>query len=329
MQTTDFGNREDRAERWRLDIPSIGSIFLEREVSAGSVIVREVRREDASKVALAENDDMVQALAPDWADESLREGVLPRALRGGENFSDADALHPLPEGVTVDCIAVAEEVGRRGVVWEGVDDLLSGPAGGRMLGDIEMDDSSAMMSEHDENEEYTQACRGNREEIEGDEISDMVGEERPPGLWRLRAPLRHQPGHGALTEVDAELEELGMDAWRTSQGIRRGHTPDQSLDFRIDGRATSGRTARELGPVLTKTTPLPSQHSVRSHDYEGLLPPGPDSGQPDPEEAINSAEGRPHHRSFVHEELLTQGQILESQLAVAAKEEGEKPKQVE
>jgi hypothetical protein len=34
-----------------------------------------------------------------------------------------------------------------------------------MLGDIEMDDSSAMMSEHDENEEYTQACRGNREEI--------------------------------------------------------------------------------------------------------------------------------------------------------------------
>ncbi len=65
MQTTDFGNREDRAERWRLDIPSIGSIFLEREVSAGPVIVREVRREDASKVALAENDDMVQALAPD------------------------------------------------------------------------------------------------------------------------------------------------------------------------------------------------------------------------------------------------------------------------
>jgi len=47
------------------------------------------------------------------------------------------------------------------------------------------------------------------------------------------------------------------------------------------------------------------------------------------EEAINSAEGRPHHRSFVHGELLTQGQILESQLAVAAKEEGEKPKQVE
>ena len=197
-----------------------------------------------------------------------------------------------------------------------------------MLGDIEMDDSSAMMSEHDENEEYAQACRGNREEIEGDEISDMVGEKGPPRLgWRC-APLRHQPGNGALREIEAELEEFGMNAWRAPEGIRDGHALDQSFDFRVDGRATS-RAARELGPVLTKTTPLPSQDGVRSHDYEGLLPPGPDSGQPYPEEAINSAEGRPGHRSFVHGELLTQGQILESQLAVAAKEEGEKPKQVE
>jgi hypothetical protein len=35
-----------------------------------------------------------------------------------------------------------------------------------------MDDSSAMMSENDENNEYARACRGTREEIEG-EISDM------------------------------------------------------------------------------------------------------------------------------------------------------------
>jgi hypothetical protein len=65
MQATNFGNRADRAERWRLDRPSIGSVLLEREVSAGPVIVREVRREDSSKVTLAENDDMVQALTPD------------------------------------------------------------------------------------------------------------------------------------------------------------------------------------------------------------------------------------------------------------------------
>ena len=110
MQAANLGDRDDRTELRRFDRPSIGSIFLEREVSAGPVIVHEVRRQDSSKVTLAENDDMVQALAPDGADESLHERILPRALWGGENFSDADALHPLSEGVTVDCIAVAEEV---------------------------------------------------------------------------------------------------------------------------------------------------------------------------------------------------------------------------
>ena len=48
--------------------------------------------------------------------------------------------------------------------------------------DRTMDDPSAMMNEHDENEEDAQADGGNREEVEGDEISDMVVEERPPGL---------------------------------------------------------------------------------------------------------------------------------------------------
>ena len=42
MQATDFGNRDDRAESRRLDWPSVGCILVEREMSAGPVIVREV-----------------------------------------------------------------------------------------------------------------------------------------------------------------------------------------------------------------------------------------------------------------------------------------------
>src|ERR1051325_11050526 len=74
MQATNFRNREDRAERWRLDAPSIRSVLLEGKVSAGPVIVREVRREDSWKVTLAENDDVVQALATNRADKSFRVG---------------------------------------------------------------------------------------------------------------------------------------------------------------------------------------------------------------------------------------------------------------
>ena len=157
----------------------------------------------------------------------------------------------------------------------------------------------------------------------------MVGEERPPGLRRRGAPLRHQPGDGALGHVDAELQELAMDSRGAPEGIRRGHARDQGLDLGVDGRATSGGPAGELGPVLAEATPLPPQDGVGSHDHEGLPPAGPDSGQPDPEEAIRRAESGPGHRSLVDGELLAQGQVLEGELAVAAEEEGEEPKQVE
>jgi hypothetical protein len=153
-------------------------------------------------------------------------GFVAMGCAGGENFTDSHALRTFPEGITVDGIAVAEEVGRCGVVREGIYDLLSGPAGGGMLGDIEMDYPSAMVSEQDENEEHPQACGRDREEIEGDEISDMVGEERPPRLgWRC-APLRHQAGNGALREVEAELEEARAPALRRP-GPARDFLPER------------------------------------------------------------------------------------------------------
>ena len=116
----------------------------------------------------------------------------------------------------------------------------------------------------------------------------MVVEERPPGLRRPGAPLRHEPGDGTLGHVDAELQELAMDSWGAPEGVRGGHAGDQSLDLGMDGRATSGRAARELGPVLAEAAPLPPQDGVWSHDHERPPPSGPDSGEHHPEEPISS-----------------------------------------
>ena len=55
-----------------------------------------------------------------------------------------------------------------------------------MLGDVEVDDAPVVIGEHDEDEEDTQAGGGCREEIDRDQISDMVSEERPPGLRGAR-----------------------------------------------------------------------------------------------------------------------------------------------
>ncbi len=65
-------------------------------------------------MALAEDEDVVETLASDRADEALRERILPRASGSREDFLDLHALHVLAEGVPVDGVAIAEEIGRGG-----------------------------------------------------------------------------------------------------------------------------------------------------------------------------------------------------------------------
>ncbi len=232
----------------------------------------------------------------------------------------------MPGLLAVDGVTIAQKIGRRGVVREGVHDLLGGPVGGGMLGDVEVHDAPAMVREHDENEEHAQSSRWHREEVNGDEIRDVIGKERPPRLGGRRASFRHQPGDGALSDVDAELEKFAVDSRSAPQRIGRGHPCDEGADLGGDARPTDGRPGGEPGPVLAEAAALPAQDGVGLYDDHNLPPAGADPGQADPEETIHRAQPRSGHRSLVDGKLVPQGQILEGELAVAADEEGEEPK---
>jgi hypothetical protein len=92
------------------------------------VVIGEIAGQDASQVAFAQHEDMIETLVPDRADESLGKGILPWAAGRGQDFLDTQALDASPERLSVDTVAIAEEVLRRGLVGEGVDELLGGPA---------------------------------------------------------------------------------------------------------------------------------------------------------------------------------------------------------
>jgi len=64
-----------------------------------------------------------------------------RALRrpgSDEHFGNLDPCHPALEVSSVDGIAIAQEVLRRGVPREGLDDLPGRPLRCRVFGDVEM-----------------------------------------------------------------------------------------------------------------------------------------------------------------------------------------------
>jgi hypothetical protein len=129
VQPADFGKLHDLPCRGELDRPEVGCVLVECEVSTRLMVVGEVAGQDAAEVSLAEDEHVIEALVPDRADEPFRERVLPRALRRRENLFDGHALYAVPKCLTVDAIAVAEEIGRCRLVREGLDDLLSGPLG--------------------------------------------------------------------------------------------------------------------------------------------------------------------------------------------------------
>ena len=198
-----------------------------------------------------------------------------------------------------------------------------------MLGNVEVEDAAAIVSEHDEDEEDAQGRGRNGEEIEGDQIRDVIGKERAPGLRGRCAALRDEPGDGALGHVEAELQQLPMDSRSAPERIGRGHSCDKGRDLRVDRRAASGGPTGEFGPVLTQTAPLPPQNGGGSHDDKGPPPSGPHLGQPDPEEPIAPLKLRPLRCPLVDGQLLTQREVLQSKLTVATEEEGEEPKQME
>jgi len=64
VQATDVSDGHDLAQfRW-LDRPPVRRILGEGEVGAGVVVIREVASQDATQVALAQDDDVVETVAP-------------------------------------------------------------------------------------------------------------------------------------------------------------------------------------------------------------------------------------------------------------------------
>jgi hypothetical protein len=139
---------------------------------------------------LVQHDDMIEELSADTAHHALDVRILPRTSWGDEHFLNAHVPHPLPEGVTVDTIAVAQEIPRRFVPWERVYDLLGRPRCRRMFHHVAVHDLSPFMREDHQNKEDLVRRGRHHKEIHGHQVFDVVLQERLP-CRRGRFPWPH------------------------------------------------------------------------------------------------------------------------------------------
>ena len=62
---------------------------------------------------LAQDDEMVHALAPDRSDQPFGKAILPRRGRRGRLVPDAHGAHSACDDGAIDSIPIADEVARR------------------------------------------------------------------------------------------------------------------------------------------------------------------------------------------------------------------------
>ena len=114
----------------------------------------------------------------------------------------------------------------------------------------------------------------------------MVLEERPPCLrWWFRA-TRHKPRHAALRDVEPELQQFSVDAWRTQERVRQRHGTHEIRKLRADPWSAHSPAAGLPSPESAKALPMPANYRLRFYDMEHFAPPCPPLREPHPEGAI-------------------------------------------
>ena len=107
METTDFGDRDDRPGGCSGHRSVIWGVFLEREVRSGPMVILEVGREDTPEVRLVKDDHVIEALSSDRSDQAFNVRILPWTRRRGDNFRDAHASQSPLKDVAVDVVSIS------------------------------------------------------------------------------------------------------------------------------------------------------------------------------------------------------------------------------
>jgi len=107
-----------------------------------------------------------------------------------------------------------------------------------MLRDIEVDDTTSIVRQDNEDIEDLQANRCDCEEINGYQLPNMISKKGRPSLSRLAVLVRHQSRNRPLGNLKPEFQQFSMDARGSPDGISAGHGSDQLAYLRIHARAS-------------------------------------------------------------------------------------------
>src|SRR5258708_4924150 len=109
---------EPAEHRYRCDAagllpPSkIWSVFIQGEMGPDLIVVKSVVLQNATQLRFVEHDQVIEAFAPNRADETLEVAVLPRRARRGRMIADTHRSNAMGIGWTECSVTVANQMTR-------------------------------------------------------------------------------------------------------------------------------------------------------------------------------------------------------------------------
>ena len=245
------------------------------------------KRKGAVQRALAEDDHVIQALAADGSDEPFDVCPLPRRPRRRQHLFDAHRLHLLDEVLAEDPIAIPQQIARRGVPREG---FAQSAAPSTPRSDAPLQRSGRMRRRSCASTRNTyriwNRMVGTTKKSTDTMRLHMIVEERPPGLGRRLAMSHHVLGDGGLGDLDAEFQQLAVNARRAPERVIAAHHPDQIPNLLRHPGPTGLAAADFPPPEQAEALTMPSDNGVRLDDHQRGFPVGPHESQPYPEDSI-------------------------------------------
>src|SRR5476651_855592 len=133
-------------------------------------------------MCLAEDNDVVQALAPDRSDQPFGKAVLPGRGRCGRLVPDAHGAQSARDDAAIDPVAIEDEVVRSLIPGKCLRYLTCNPFCRRICCDVDPDEVSAVETNDDESIEQVETDSWNNEQVHGGDVRRVVTQEGPPSL---------------------------------------------------------------------------------------------------------------------------------------------------
>src|SRR6202021_2131994 len=180
------------------------------------VVVKTIGSQGPAQMSLTQNDDMIQALGADPPDQPFGKAILPRRGRCGRLVPDAHGAQSARDDAAIDPVAIADEVVRSLIPGKCLRYLTCNPFGRGICCDVDPDEVSAVQPDDDEGIEQVETDSWNNEQVHGSNVWRVVMQESPPSLAGRRPSFDHVLGDARLCDLNPELEQFAVNAWRPS-----------------------------------------------------------------------------------------------------------------